>query len=190
MSFSQETQRKMDQFAREQSRRYLEAAEMTYLEKLREKSGRSKRKIGAKLARFKGTSDKGLEAQNDMTLYMSDFMQDLISQGISEQDAFARAREALSADESEQAADLHARFRQYYQNRDPADYEAVGLLYGGFLFIGLAVGALIGFLASGGVPAFLKSGWIYTLAGIAAGAMIGIGLGLLSNALIVTLKRK
>jgi hypothetical protein len=190
MGFSPETQGKINEFAREHSRRYLEEAEMTYLEKLREKTSRTKRKIGAKLARFKGSSDKGIEAQNDMALYMGDYMGDLVAQGLSEQEAFARASEALAADASERADDLHARFRQYYENRDPADYEATGLFYGGFLFLGLAAGLLVGFLASGGVPAFLREGWIYTLVGAGAGVLIGLGLGQISNAVVTVLRRK
>lgn len=79
---------------------------------------------------------------------------------------------------------------QYYENRDPADYEAIGLFYGGFLFLGVAIGSLGGFLTSGGVPAFLQDGWIYTLVGTGVGAIIGIGLGEISHAIIVGMKRR
>lgn len=191
MSFSQETQQKINQFAKEQSQHYLEEAEMTYLEKLRQKTGQTKRKIGKKLARFRGSSEQGREAQNDMILYMSDYMNDLISRGLSEQEAFAKAQEELSSPGvSDLHTDFHERFREYYENRNPADYEAVGLLYGGFLFLGLAIGALIGFLTSGGVSAFWQEGWIYTLIGTGVGIFIGLGLGQISHALVVTLKGK
>ena len=101
-----------------------------------------------------------------------------------------KARDKLAASgDSDFQADLHERFRQYYENRDPADYEAVGLFYGGFLFLGVAIGSLIGFLSSGGVPAFMQNGWIYTLVGTGVGAIIGIGLGEISHALI-SIKRK
>ncbi|NWL88502.1 hypothetical protein DMN77_13075 [Paenibacillus sp. 79R4] len=190
MSFSNETLRKIDQFAKEQAQHYLEEAEMTYLEKLRAKTNQTKHKIGRKLARFKSSSDQAQEARNDMILYMSDYMSDLISQGLSEEEAFEKARDKLAASgDSDFQADLHERFRQYYENRDPADYEAVGLFYGGFLFLGVAIGSLIGFLTSGGVPAFMQNGWIYTLIGTGVGAIIGIGLGEISHALI-SMKRK
>lgn len=191
MSFSHETRQKINQFAKEQAQHYLEEAEMTYMEKLRKKTGQTKRKIGKKLARFKGSSEQGREAQNDMILYMSDYMNDLMSKGFSEQEAFEKAKEELSTSgDSSLHADLQERFRQYYEYRDPADYEAIGLFYGGFLFLGIAVGTLIGFITSGGVPAFLQNGWIYTLVGTGAGGVIGLGLGQISNAIVVAMKRK
>jgi hypothetical protein len=191
MSFSHETQQKINQFAKEQAQHYLEEAEMTYLEKLRWKTGQTKRKIGRKLARFKGSSEQRREAQNDMILYMSDYMNDLMSRGLSEQEALEKAKEELSAPgDSDRHADLHERFRQYYENQDPAVYEAAGLLYGGFLFIGIVVGALIGYVTSGGRPEFLNGGWIDTLIGTGSGALLGIALGLISNAIVVAIKRK
>lgn len=191
MSYSHEIQQKINRFAKEQAQLYLEEAEMTYLEKLRRKTGQTKREIGRKLARFKGSSEQGREAQNDMILYMSDYISDLISQGLSEQDAFERAKEELSASgDSNRHAELHDRLRQYYENLGPEYVEAVGLLYGGFLFIGIVAGTLVGYVTSGGRPEFLSGGWIDTLIGTGAGAFLGIALGLISNAIVVVTKRK
>lgn len=118
-------------------------------------------------------------------------MDDLMSKGLSEQEAFEKAKEDLAASsESDRHADLHDRFRRYYENRDPADYEAVGLLYGGFLFIGAVVGALIGYVMSGGRLEFLTGGWIDTLIGTGTGILLGLGLGQICHALIVAFKRK
>lgn len=191
MSFSHETQQKVSQFAKDQAQHYLEEAEMTYLEKLRRKTGQTRQKIGKKLARFKGSSEQGREAQNDMILYMSDYMNDLVSRGLSEQEAFEKAKEELSTSgDSELHTDLHERFRQYYENTDPAAYETIGLFYGGFLFIGLTVGSLVGYVTSGGRPAFMNGGWIDTLVGTGVGMLIGIGLGQISHAIVVAMKRK
>ena len=135
MSFSRDIQERINRFTKEQSQNYLQDAEMTYIEKLRKKSGQTKRKIDKQLSKFKGRSDQAREAQDDMMLYMSDYMNDLMSQGLTEQEAFIKASEELQfASNSEQSEDLHERFQQYYENRDPADYEAIGLFYGGFLF--------------------------------------------------------
>lgn len=191
MSFSQEMKNKIVQFAKEQSRHYLEEAEMTYLEKLRRKTGQAKSKITKKLAKFKNRSETSLEAQNDMILYMSDYMNDLIAEGISEQEAFQRAKEELAfRSETAKSADLQERFAEYYETRNPADYEAIGLFYAGFMFFGLSIGSLIGFLGSGGRDMFLSGGWIDTLIGAAVGFIIGMGLGLISNAIIVLKKSK
>lgn len=190
MSFSYEIKQKINQFAKEQSQNYLEEAEMTYMEKLRQKTGQTKSRIIKKLSKFKSHSDTSLEAQNDMILYMSDYMNDLIAEGLSEQEAFERAKEELKfRSETPKSADLQDRFAVYYENRDPADYEAVGLFYAGFIFFGTSIGALVGFLGSGGREMFPSGGWIDTLIGTIAGIIIGMGLGLISNAIIV-LKNK
>ena len=191
MSFSHETKQKINQFAREQAQRYLQEAEMTYLEKLRRKTGQAKQKLEKRLARFKGSSEQGREAQNDLIVYMSDYMSDLMSQGLSEQEAFEKAKEELTSQgNSNIHLELHERFEQYYENLNPADYEAIGLFYGGFMFFGIAAGTMIGFITSGGVPTFSEEGWIYTLVGTGAGIVTGLGFGLISHALIVTRNRR
>lgn len=190
MSFSREVKEKMNQFAQEQSQHYLEEAEMTYMEKLRRKTGQAKNKLLKKLAKFKNRSETSLEAQNDMIIYMSDYMNDLIAGGLSEREALERAKADLAfRSETARSSDLQERFERYFENRDPADYEAIGLFYAGFLFLGSAIGALVGFLGSGGRGNFLAGGWIDTLTGVVVGAVIGIGMGLISNA-IITLKKK
>ncbi len=170
MSFSPEIKEKINKFAKEQSPHYLEEAE-------RRKTGQNR-------------SETSLEAQNDMIVYMSDYMNDLIAKGLSEQEAFERAKEELKfSSENEKAADLQQRFTEYYENFDVADYDAIGLFYAGFAVFGLSIGGLIGFLGSGGREMFLSGGWIDTLIGVIIGAVIGSGFGLISNAIIV-LKNK
>jgi len=191
MTISRDTQEKMKSFAREQAESYLSEAEMTYMEKLRRKAGQAKGKIDARLMRFKNSSERSREAQDDMIIYMNDYMNDLISQGMSEADAFNKAKEDLTfASKSEQSADLHERFQQYYALRDPSEYEIIGLLYGGFSILGVAVGGLIGILSGGGITKFLENGWINVLIGVGAGAMIGVGLAQICNAIIVAIMRK
>jgi hypothetical protein len=190
MSFSRETTEKIRAFAREQSRHYLEQAEMTYLENLRRKSSRTKSRVLAKLAKFKSRSETAVEAENDLVLYMSDYMNDLMAEGLSEEEAFERAKNDLQyRSDTEKSADLRERISSYYETLDPAVYEAIGLFYAGFLFFGGTVGALAGLAAGGGRGAFLAGGWIDTLIGVADGGAIGIGFGLISHA-VITLKRK
>ena len=166
MNFSPKIKEKINQFAKEQSQQYLKEAE-------RRKTGQSR-------------SETTLEAQNDMIVYMSDYMHDLIAKGLSEQEAFERAREDLKfSSENEKSTDLQQRFREYYENFDPADQDAIGLFYAGFTVFGLSIGALVGFLSSGGREMFLSGGWIDTLIGVIVGAVIGSGFGLISNAIIV-----
>ena len=62
--------------------------------------------------------------------------------------------------------------------------ETEGLIYGGFIIIGIAAGALSGYFCGGGHKKFLSGGWADTFAGSMAGLMIGIGLGKIVNAVI------
>ncbi|MCL2462547.1 MAG: hypothetical protein FWF44_07770 [Defluviitaleaceae bacterium] len=190
MSFSNDTQQKMDEFAREQSRRYLDKAEMTYMEKLREKAGGAKRKAAAKLARFKGSSERGKEAYNDMVLYMSDYMNDLIAQGMPEKEAFEQARAEMAvSDADDRREELREHFNRYY-GENSAEYETIGLFYAGFSSLGLFVGALTGYAQSGGRLAFLGGGWIDTIIGAVIGVLIGTALGQVAHAVITALKKR
>jgi hypothetical protein len=129
VNFNQETRKKIEQFAKEQSQYYLQEAEMTYMEKLRQEIGRGKKKVRSALGKLRSRSEASLEAENDMVLYMSDYMNDLIAEGLSEQEAFERAKDELKfRSETEKSADLQERFARYIESRDPADYEAIGLL--------------------------------------------------------------
>lgn len=191
MNLSKETMDKIRTFAKEQSRQYLNEAEMTYMEKFRQKSDHVKEKMMSRLAKFKNRSETATEAQNDLIVYMNDYMKDLMAEGLTEQEAFDRAREQLKfRSDSEHATDVKDRIAKYYEQFDPGEHEAVGLFYAGFLFSGLAVGALLGFLLSGGREMFLSGGWIDTLIGTGVGGMIGIGFGMFSNAFIALRKGK
>ncbi len=108
MSFSPEIKEKIDEFARELLQYYLEEAEMTYMEKLRWEIGQTKNKIMARLGKLKSRSETSLEVQNDMIIHMSNYMNDLIAEGFSEQGAFERAKEELKfCCETAKYADLH-----------------------------------------------------------------------------------
>ncbi|MFY9189398.1 MAG: hypothetical protein WAO22_09120 [bacterium] len=62
MNFNQETRKKIEQFAKEQSQYYLQEAEMTYMEKLRQEIGRGKKKVRSALGKLKSRSEASLEA--------------------------------------------------------------------------------------------------------------------------------
>jgi hypothetical protein len=62
VNFNQETRKKIEQFAKEQSQYYLQEAEMTYMEKLRQEIGRGKKKVRSALGKLKSRSEASLEA--------------------------------------------------------------------------------------------------------------------------------
>ena len=192
MSLSNDTKQKINKFAEEQTQNYLESSEMTYIEQLRKKSARTKDNIGAKMAKFKAHSKKGEEVRDDMVLYMSDYINDLISQGISEHEAFEKAKGEMAAagkSESGQNMDLNDKIREYYTKKSPEAYETEGLLYGGFSIIGIITGGLIGYIMGGGRFEFLSGGWIDMLIGIGCGAVLGTGVAMIVNAIMTSVKK-
>ena len=62
--------------------------------------------------------------------------------------------------------------------------ETEGLIYGGFITIGIAAGALSGYFYGGGHKKFLSGGWADTFVGSMAGLITGIGLGKIVNAVL------
>ncbi len=184
MGISNEMKKKVDQFAKEQAQFYLDDAELSYIEKLRKKGSITKGKITAKLAKFKSSSDRSNEAQGDMILYMSDYMNDLISQGLSEQEAFDKARQQLAFDSrSSQAADLQEKYKKYYEQLSPGVYEAIGMYYAAFSIFGIVVGALAGSLL--GLYIFSVPLWISIALSTAAGFFLGIATAMLMHASVV-----
>jgi hypothetical protein len=68
--------------------------------------------------------------------------------------------------------------------------EPVGLYYGGFVMIGMAVGAFAGFMIGGGQEEFLAGGWIDSVIGVVTGLFIGVGLGLICHARLLSRRGK
>ena len=77
------------------------------------------------------------------------------------------------------AGHTHNAVHTHYTGR-----ETEGLIYGGFITIGIAGGALSGYFYGGGHKKFLSGGWADTFVGSMAGLMIGIGLGKIVNAVL------
>jgi uncharacterized membrane protein YccC len=70
-------------------------------------------------------------------------------------------------------------------NEDP-----IGLHYGGFVMIGMAVGAFAGFMLGGGQKEFLAGGWIDSIIGVVTGLFIGVGLGLICHGRLLSRQGK
>jgi|GEM_PF-2580883 len=135
------------------------------------------------------------DAQDDMAVYMHDFIADLMEKGMSEDDAFEKACEAMRAESgTPQAATMQEKMqdkmKQYYADRSSATEEVIGLLYGGTMILSLVVGGLIGFVLGGGMLGFANGGWISMLVGLGVGAVTGAGLGLVAHAAAVARARR
>ena len=185
MKFSHEITQKINSFAKEQSQFYLEEAQMTYLEKLRKEARETKRNLGAELSRFKVRSTQSVDAQNDMIIYMSDYIADLMNRGMSEKDAFEKAKTELTASgDSEFLSNLNEKLQHFYGNQHPAIYEAIGLFYGGSVIVGMVLGGLISYVLSGGWREFINGGWIDVSIGVGVGILFGVGVGVFCHAFI------
>ncbi|MDR2592840.1 MAG: hypothetical protein LBC59_08550 [Chitinispirillales bacterium] len=68
--------------------------------------------------------------------------------------------------------------------------EPIGLFYGGFVMIGMAIGAFAGFMIGGGQEEFLTGGWIDSVIGVVTGLFIGVGLGLISHGVFLSKRGK
>ena len=185
---SSETQRRIDGFAREQSRHYLDRAGMTYWEKLGDKVERTRGKAGRKLARLRLRSPQSLDSEADLSAYMGDFIADLMAQGLSEEQAFQQATAELAYDSgSEESDDLADLYRQRFLEAWEQDWDGglppgagYGLYYSGCSLVGLVTGAAAGFYT--GLVCF--SGWLWLAAAVGglAGAVLGIGCAMLLHA--------
>ncbi|GIP41277.1 hypothetical protein J31TS4_45570 [Paenibacillus sp. J31TS4] len=187
MNFSEETKDSIRRFAREQAGRHLSSAELSYFEQLGRKSGQTKEKLLKQMAKFKLTSDQTMEARDDLTLYMSDYVADLMEQGHTEKEALRLAKQALASDsQSDQAADLQDKYMRYYLDRDPAVDETIGLYYAGFLMLGLVLGIVGGiFLALYVFPDRFWPSLIFTSL---LGVLAGLACGMLKHASTVSKK--
>ena len=188
MSLSKETIEEIERFAKEQANKHLSDAELSYFERLSKKSDDTKNKIMNKISKFKVTSDDVKEASDDLSLYMEDYMNDLMAQGHSEKEAFEMAKETLKTEErSSLNEDIHDKYREYYANMDLEKQEAIGLYYGGFFLLGGAVGAIAGSIL-GTIGVFNGNFWITFGVSTGIGLIVGIGLGLIKNASIMRRK--
>lgn len=203
-NLSRETAKELDRLVERVARKSgYSGGEETYKEHLQ-------RKLEQKLDKAKRTLDHyrhkfSLRSTNqdfadEIKTYLSDGIADLMAEGMSEAEALRVTKEKF--DEAELAGSFDEFMNEFddfgleqWQKQNQLWYmrhgESVGLFYAGFMMLGMVFGALIGFLTSGGVPAFLpQGGWVYTIIGLAVGLFTGLGLGMLSNAIIVAIKRK
>ncbi|MDR2957501.1 MAG: hypothetical protein LBU61_04885 [Coriobacteriales bacterium] len=185
-------QERINQYAREQSRYYLDRAEMTYWEKIQDKADRTRRKLSRKLDRLKLQSVQSAESQVDLSAYITDYINDLVSQGLELEMAFQQAIRELAYDSgSSDALELSEYYAAIFGNlhgkewpEDSALYGFVGsgygLYYSGGVIIGCILGALFGFVT--GLIFFSSWFWLTAIIGFFAGAVFGVGCAMLLHA--------
>jgi len=190
-TLSKETLQKLDKLVERVARKagYTGHGGETYQEHLQsrlelgkhsQRHSRSMRKPVAKSTRK--------DLAEEIRTYLRDGLSDLMKEGHSEKEALQITMDKF--DEAEHRPDF-AGFMDAFDGFGIEEYteqwymvngEVIGLFYGGFVFLGLTIGGFAGYLASRSL--------IDAAIGLAFGGCIGIGLGLISHALIVLLKRR
>lgn len=159
---------------------YVSKENMTFLEEFKQEFYNSKKEMTENVRQFREDMEKIVQklkvssnAQDDfkeeMKQFLVDSVEDLLSQGYSEKEALKKALEQFGDEHTLEIIDK-PNVKGWKNNMK--HQEAIGLFYAAGLFLGAGVGAVAGFLYG------------HILYGAAAGVVIGLGLGLLSNAFI------
>lgn len=164
---------------------YTSDENMTYLEEIKRGLQMAKedwkrdvddmKKETAKVVARLGLSPtKKEDFAEEMKLFLADHVEDLISQGYSEEEALKKTMQQFS---EEDFSEIKRNGWEGMEMRGKMEtrYEAIGVFYAAFLFLGLGGGAWMGYAHD------------HLWLGLGIGGAIGLGLGLLSHGL-VTLK--
>ncbi|WP_210608080.1 hypothetical protein [Priestia flexa] len=182
MALSKDTTQKINHFVKQNTQlNTTDTDDLTYFEQLAFHTTKTLEEAKKTAAKFKWTSKKNQEAQEDLTSYMSDYIQDLVAEeGLSENDAFEKAKATFAVENPENPLlESNAKWLRHFE---PNVEEAIGLYYAAFMFIGLTLGALVGVILQ---MVVLKQGiglLFFILTGI--GFMLGLAFGMLKNAKI------
>ncbi|RID82183.1 hypothetical protein D1953_18700 [Peribacillus asahii] len=180
MALSKDIEQKIKKFVK-QNTQLIDNEELTYFEQLALHANIKLGEAKKTAAKFKWTSKKNKEAQEDLMSYMIDYIQDLVVEGgYTEADAFEKAKVTFAVENPENPLlDSDAKWLHHFESNIE---EAIGLYYAAFMFIGLTAGALLGVILQ---MVVLKEGiglLFFIVTGI--GFMFGLGFGLLKNAKI------
>lgn len=159
---------------------YVSEENMTCLEQFKRDCYNSKKELTDNVKQFredlekiiqklKSSSNEQDDFKVEMKQFLTDSVEDLVSQGYSEAEALKKAFEQFGDEHTLETIDKPD-MKGWKNNMK--NQEAIGLFYAAGLFLGAGGGAIAGFLYN------------HVIYGAAVGLIIGLGLGLLSNALI------
>lgn len=189
---NRETTKKVDELVKRVAKKagYSGSTELTYQEHLQMKIGNVQKKFDKKIQKQRhklGLSPKNNDFAEEIKTYLTDGVSDLMAEGYTEEEALQITLEKF--DEAELKPDFEDFMEEFndfgiQENMEwyAKEGEAIGLFYGAFTILGLTLGAFFGFLAGRDL--------ISTAIGTVVGLGCGVGLGLLSHALYVAIKRK
>ncbi len=128
----------------------------------------------------KNKKNRDNDFEEEIRTYLSDSILDMMSEGLSESEALTKTINQF--DEAEfmpEMEDFMKEFNDFGMEMNEewyAKHEAIGVFYGAFVIIGMAIGAMFGFFGAGGI--------LNTIVGSVFGLFIGVGCGLFSHGII------
>jgi len=153
----------------------------TYMEEVKFNINHAKQELKQNVEQFKADTKDFLsklrvssiqndEFQEEIQTHIKDHVNELVANGMNEEEAL---KIVLSEFEGIDFSELNQKKGENQMTKsDERMYEAIGVFYAGFLFIGGAVG-------------FLTGSW----KGAILGCVIGIGMGLISHGITAVLNR-
>ncbi|WP_251862325.1 hypothetical protein [Clostridium sp. Marseille-Q2269] len=156
---------------------------MTYFEILGLKANDTINKAKKEVGKFKISSKKHEEETEELAGYMTDYIEDLVNQGYSEEDALQKDKIDFEVQNPENPLlkdEYCEKLQHYIESMDPATQEAIGLIYGSRLFIGVVVGGITGVLGQILFNSHIFGPILWIMLGL--GFMLGLALGMSSHA--------
>lgn len=172
MDFDQEIKEKINILVKEQVRFYIKDIEKNWQNENPNYSiHKSKKHIYQR-------KDKLFEcAENELTNYIINLMNNSIKEGCTEEEAFKKAEKEVKFQSSEKKnLTINERIIKIIRKIDIRFFEALGIFYALAIFCCIIIGLVVGFVVGGGSSKFAEFGWINTLFGTYIGLLVGLGL--------------
>lgn len=185
MGISNNTREQIDQFAKINTQNSLQKEDKTYFELLSSKTTEAINKAKKEMGKFKLNSKKYEEEVEELTGYMIDYVQDLMNKGYSEVDALEKAKVDFEVENPENPLlkdEYCEKWNHYIENMNPAIQEAIGLIYASRMFIGGAIGAIIGVFGQILFNGEILGSVLWIMLGL--GFVLGLALGMSGHAKI------
>ena len=188
-SLSREAQARIEKMVERVARKagYTGREAMTYRELLQAKLEQKRRKLKDKLERYRrklSMKPSNTDFAEEIHAYLTDGVIDLVNEGRSEEEAIQITLKKFDEAEPNRSFEDFAKalggfgMDEWMKDWHAKNGEAIGMFYAAFSVLGMTLGALLGYL--------LGRVWQTALIGLAAGLFFGIGLGLLSHAILVS----
>lgn len=181
MTLTDKTQTAIETLAKKAVKNTLSSNELSYFEKVARKFDEIEEKARQKFYPNRKEDEAELES------YIQDYVEELIANGLSEEDALEKAAAVILAEQPKNPEEKRKEaYQAHYENISVAEEEAIGLTYGSRIFLGIVIGAMLGIITQ-----IIYTGSLFGIAFgvfLVLGLFLGVALGLAGHAKIVKTK--